>query len=440
MRSGDRYFGRVLSLNTNTVVLLSETLGRVELPREKVAAIKFGSSAVAEPGESLKLQVPETNAAPPKAETPSPAPPTKADVPAEGVEIETTPNRVPRVYEAGFDFQGLWANDIFLNTGSLRYKQTGPKTEWSLGVLRSSMDFEYQPVKFDFNGRKTNVFHDLYGVAGTIRRQLDDQVSFVGTAGAYEGFADYQSAWLAEYFQQQFGFFTKKGSIPGDLYQTPDPKGYNFSAGFRWEYLPAAGFVQAEVRYAYDRIAPGYEINFNGLHRGNENIYTTAAVLTGENVLTPRVRLLNDLHVISTTDRQTRLAYQGSVNVALWEHLVVRPYGGYAVEAPEFKAFWFGGTLEYEVLPGLLASISGQYYSDTGQIQNSDFTTAAPSIETRLFGFGLRYQMGRSALKVFYAPWYDTTYGPIKLQTVFFKNLYKNRDFSNLVFAYSYTF
>jgi len=43
MQNGDRYAGKVLALNTNTVVLQSEVLGLVNLPREKVANIALGT-------------------------------------------------------------------------------------------------------------------------------------------------------------------------------------------------------------------------------------------------------------------------------------------------------------------------------------------------------------------------------------------------------------
>ena len=43
MHNGDRYLGKVLSLNTNTLVLENEVLGTVRLSREKVALITLGS-------------------------------------------------------------------------------------------------------------------------------------------------------------------------------------------------------------------------------------------------------------------------------------------------------------------------------------------------------------------------------------------------------------
>ncbi len=47
MQNGDRYSGRVLSLSSNTVVLQSEVLGIVRLPRAKVALLTLGTNTPA---------------------------------------------------------------------------------------------------------------------------------------------------------------------------------------------------------------------------------------------------------------------------------------------------------------------------------------------------------------------------------------------------------
>lgn len=44
MRNGDRYFGSVLSVSASTVVLQSETLGKVSLPRRSVAHLIFATN------------------------------------------------------------------------------------------------------------------------------------------------------------------------------------------------------------------------------------------------------------------------------------------------------------------------------------------------------------------------------------------------------------
>lgn len=47
MQNGDRYFGRVLSVSADTVVLESQMLGKIIVPRKNVAALAFGTNAVA---------------------------------------------------------------------------------------------------------------------------------------------------------------------------------------------------------------------------------------------------------------------------------------------------------------------------------------------------------------------------------------------------------
>lgn len=45
MQNGDQYFGRVLSLSSDTLTLQSEFLGSVKLPRSRISAINFGVNA-----------------------------------------------------------------------------------------------------------------------------------------------------------------------------------------------------------------------------------------------------------------------------------------------------------------------------------------------------------------------------------------------------------
>jgi len=47
MQNGDRYFGRVMSMSADTVVLESEVLGKINVPRKQVASLVFGTNAAA---------------------------------------------------------------------------------------------------------------------------------------------------------------------------------------------------------------------------------------------------------------------------------------------------------------------------------------------------------------------------------------------------------
>ena len=72
MQNVDRYVGKVLSLNTDTVVLQNEVLGTVRLPRGKVAQITLGANAGTNPARQASpangpigaAAVSRTNAAP----------------------------------------------------------------------------------------------------------------------------------------------------------------------------------------------------------------------------------------------------------------------------------------------------------------------------------------------------------------------------------------
>ena len=55
MQNGDRYAGHVLSLNTNTIVLQSDVLGTLRLPRAKVAAITLDAASATKPARLPSL-------------------------------------------------------------------------------------------------------------------------------------------------------------------------------------------------------------------------------------------------------------------------------------------------------------------------------------------------------------------------------------------------
>jgi len=47
MQNGDRYFGKVLSVSADSVVLDSEMLGKISVPRKNVASLSFGTNTPA---------------------------------------------------------------------------------------------------------------------------------------------------------------------------------------------------------------------------------------------------------------------------------------------------------------------------------------------------------------------------------------------------------
>ena len=66
MQNGDRYAGKVISMTADNVVLQSDVLGKITLPRTKVANINIGASKAAQSTNQAKaVSSTPTNAAPP---------------------------------------------------------------------------------------------------------------------------------------------------------------------------------------------------------------------------------------------------------------------------------------------------------------------------------------------------------------------------------------
>lgn len=341
----------------------------------------------------------------------------------------------PVTQQLQVDSEGLFSSDIRLTQSSLAYGLKEGRLEINAGTSYNTFDLDYEPASFDFLGMPGHVAERRIAGAVNGRANLTDSLAFLFSGGLYDGFNDYRSAWLNEYYRQQFSGVTGFG----DNYVTPSPKGESLSGGLRWEYLPTIGFVQGDVGYAHDEIAPGYEIDFTGLRRGRPNLYTASYHLAFENVLTRRIRVLNEFRLTGTTNREQRYSYQGSLNLAVGERWVVRAFGGYTQEAPAFAAHYFGGTVELEVASGWLLSVSGRHYRDTGEIENSNFSSAAPGLTAWQTGFGVRHAWGVHSVKLFAAP-YFTRYEPTGIGTAFFQNLYRNRNWGLVQLAYAAEF
>jgi hypothetical protein len=60
MQNGDRYFGKVLSMSADTLVLESDVLGKVNVPRKKVASISLGVNSVSTKATALPHTLPSS--------------------------------------------------------------------------------------------------------------------------------------------------------------------------------------------------------------------------------------------------------------------------------------------------------------------------------------------------------------------------------------------
>ena len=107
LQNGDRYVGHVLSLNSNAVVMQSEVLGTLRLPRSKVAVITLGPGSTT---NSLGLPLAATAQTPPL----SAAPTNAASNPSPALSgLSTSTNLIQQVQKQFLSGAGPEANTKF---------------------------------------------------------------------------------------------------------------------------------------------------------------------------------------------------------------------------------------------------------------------------------------------------------------------------------------
>jgi len=349
---------------------------------------------------------------------------------------------VPR-FEA--DSEISWSSDIFLSENGARFEHEVPGLRWEVALAYSSYSEDYEPYRpFDrLLGFAERLHEDRFAGQATLQPKLAESFTLILSGGAYEGFQDYRRVWIDNYYRQQYNNPNLPPIPPG--YTEADPKGWNVAAGFRWEYLPATGFLEARAGYNMDVVAPGYVVDTIPpipvpLVRGEDRLHTPSLKLAFENVLRSRWRVLNEVQLRDTTERELRVSWQGSLNFAPAERWVLRSYAGYTAEDPKFEAWWLGTTLEFELSSRCTLVTDLHYYHDTGEVLDPlVLTSAAPGLESYGASVGARFSWSRVALKLSVGP-YFTDYEQVTGSSRVFTNLYKDRNWGLAQAVFSVSF
>jgi thiol-disulfide isomerase/thioredoxin len=338
------------------------------------------------------------------------------------------------VHNTSLDFATMWASDILLTDELLEYRQTRPASEMSLTLSQGHIALRYVP---DTPIEQANdVESDSFGLQARSRFRVNDQLNGSLSGGAYYGYQDYRSLWLNEHYRQLFS------TRPG--YETAYPWGCNAAGGMRWEYLPAAGFVEGDLEYQHDVISPGYDVSLATfplkLERFRDDFDTISGSLSLENVLTRRLRALQELWITDTTECQLRFSLQSSFNYAVAEHWVARSVFAGTEESPQFKAVSASITVERDWEETWFLSLMARYYQDNGEV-NAVLVenTAAPPLESFQCGMGLRWQGRKTSIKLFAGP-YFARYQQTGPAFDTFPHLYQNRDWFAVQFAFAHEF
>ncbi len=340
---------------------------------------------------------------------------------------------------AELSVESIRADDVALARAAASARLTRGHTEFTFTAAQSAVEFDYEPAPFDFRGqaltrRESNT---ALRVAGQ-HRIAGGAVTALAGLGGYRGYTSYRSAWLDEYYRQQYA---PLAGTPGiGAFREASPVGRDASLGTRWEYVKGSAFAQLTAGYAQDRVAPGYEIDFDGLRRGSDTLATASASLSFENVLSRRVRSRLELRLADTSGRERRVGGEAEVRAALGEAWIVRAHLGGARERPTFTSHFGGLALERELAAGLSGYVEGRLYRDTGEIENALlFSSAAPALRSRTLGVGLRRDGERWSWRVA-ATRLFTEHAPTNPNTDFFRNLYRDRHWLSLQAALSARF
>ena len=328
---------------------------------------------------------------------------------------------------------GMWSDDILLTDTTATHIYSLGKTEFRTSYSFSTLKLEYDPAEeaFVFWREQASITEERHTFQEAVQHIVTPSLTLNCSIGGYDGFQDYRSLWLNEFYRQEYP----------DGYEDINPRGYNLGVGLRWEYAPTTSFAQIDYAWQTDTIAPGYEKKpFSSLERGRSELDTQTVGVTLENILTPTLRSQLIGFTTDTTGRELRYGGQGSLNWALAENWVLRSTVGYSEEAPRFEAWFVEETLETDIDGRWFFSLTGRWYEDTGEVDDSLLlSSAAPNLETWHVGVGIRCQGENYGLKLFAGP-YFTRYGALGPYTEPFQNLYRDRDWAIVQFAYSRQF
>ncbi len=333
----------------------------------------------------------------------------------------------------------LQASDVELTQVASTWSWERPASalRGELSAAYNDLRIDYLPVPFDFRGEARTVREQNESVQANLWWRASEAWEWFGVAGGYEGSTNYRSLWLAEYFRQQY---EPLGTTAGASWVTPDPQGWNVGVGTRWEVLPGSGFLEANVTVGRDRVAPGYEIDFDGLNRGREKLNTVSVLLTGENVLSPRLRSRISLRASRVSEREWRWGGEVALNWAVGERGVLRGVLGGATEQPQFDAWYAGLAAEWAVSDHWTLFAQGRTYSDSGEIEDALlFTSAAPGLDSQQWSAGFRWSGDRWVWRV-QAGELRSDQDPTNPRLDFFQNLYRDRNWTLLQVAGSLNF
>lgn len=323
----------------------------------------------------------------------------------------------------------LAASDIVAQSYRLAYSgQQGPWT-FDLGLGWNDYQIDYAPVLF---GTTERLHEGTPQVDLAVTHDWGKDWSASLRFRAYDGFSDYRSIWISEFYRQFFGGFSG--------YRAPDPHGHAFGASVTWNYLPGSGKAEWSVDAGRDEIAPGWSFNpaLGQPEADRETLDTTGSTLRIEQALNGWLKTELAVSARQTSDRQPRFGLRHAWAAAAGP-VAFRIGGGYSEEAPSFDAFHGDARIEWQFLPEWTLHAGYRLYEDTGEIEASGFNAQAPALSSSELSAGLLWDRGDLAVGATLG-FLDTDYDTLSADNRFFGNLYRDREWWTVRLAASYRF
>ena len=363
-------------------------------------------------------------------------------------QLETDPEELPEtssllsglfdgIHRIDTNFDALLSDDIDVWSTSLSYSQErlDSRIEFQLSYTDYSIDYTDPVGITQASRRDESTWNGTLSLSQSIRENLELTLS----ASAYDGFSDFQSLWISEYYDQAIGIPFPAG------YEDADPHGWGVSLGSTLDLEDGRSRLTANLTFGRDQIIPAWSPGLNPVtftpeaQRTRDNLDSWAGSLTWERALNPRLRTYLTARVSDVTARDPRLQLQNRWSWSVTDQVTLRAEIGGAIENPDFEAIYAALTVDYEFLPSWHLGASARHYADNGEVVAAGFNTAAPGLDAQELSAYLRWS-GESLSVLLSGGVYLTEYDALSPANQFFANLYQDRDYVLGRLAITYNF
>jgi len=337
-----------------------------------------------------------------------------------------------------FDHDLLHSNDISVNRSTVLYRQERDSWDLEISFGRTNFDVDYSdPVGATL---PSNRDEESWSGGLTLGVDLSESVSTSIGFTTYDGFTDFQSVWISEYYDQFIGI-----PFPG-TYENSSPKGWGLNTGVVWDYAPGTARVSATFGFSHDDIVPAWSAVPNPANffipeaqSTDRDLDTYSGSISWEIALNPRLRTQLNVRHIDITAREPRLQVRNQWAWALSDELTLRAHVGFAVEDPDFEAYYGGIALHYDLNSEWSVTLAGRLYHDTGEVVSAGFNTAAPELDSSEISATIGWSNGDTSIRLGVGI-YDTAYGNLDPDNQFFADLYEDRDYTLGRLAFTHQF